>query len=567
MRKRRWVILVLALLVVGGLVSRLRGGDAAIKTGSYLLFHLDGSFAEAPPDDLVGRLLSESGPSLGDVLGALRAAARDDRVAGLVLRVGRLETGWGKARELREAVLAFRRSEKPVIAVMEQEVFAGNLEYYVASAADRVHLAPVTTAPLTGLASQFLFLGGLWEKLDVEMHVEKVREYKTMGDFLAFKKMTPEHREMADAILDGIDGEFVGAIADARGLSVDEVRALIDEGPASPAEFEKARLSDGIKYLRTVHDALGGEQTPLVDIEDYAALDFADLGLGVGPRIGVLYASGTIVAGESGTSVNGATVGAETLAEALEEAAEDDDIKALVMRVDSPGGSALASDLIWRARRAVQDRKPVVVSMSDLAASGGYYISVGADRILAQPTTLTGSIGVVVARPMIRGLLADAGIASETLTRGRFAHMSDLTVPLGPAGKERLGAQVGHIYREFVDRVAAGRRMTADAVDGVARGRVWTGAQAVEQGLVDELGGFWDAVGAAKQLAGIDADDEVELVYYPRPKPLAERIAASLGMGAEVRLPQPLGDVVAALVPPFAPGTVLALMPFAVEVR
>jgi protease-4 len=567
MRKRRWVILFLLLLVVGGLVSRFTGGGAGIKTGSYLLVDIKGNFVEGPPEDLVGRLLAEGGLGLFDVLQSLRAAARDERIAGLVLRVGQLETGWAKARELREALLAFKRSGKPVIAVMEQETFASNLEYYVASVADRVHLAPATTAPLTGLASQFLFLGGLWEKLDIDMHVEKVREYKTMGDFLAFKKMTPEHREMANAILDGIDAEFVGAIADSRGLEADAVRDLIDQGLASPTEFREAKLSDGIKYLRTVHDSIGGEQTPLVDLEDYADIDVTDLGLGVGPRIGVLYASGAIVSGESGTSVNGSTIGADTISEALDEVAKDDDVVALVMRVDSPGGSALASDLIWRARHAVQDKKPVVVSMSDLAASGGYYISVGADRILAQPTTLTGSIGVVVARPMIRGLLADAGINSETLTRGKYAHMSDLTVPLADTGKAKLGAQVRHIYREFVDRVASGRKMTADAVDEVARGRVWTGAQAVEQGLVDELGGFWDAIDAAKELAGLDVSEEVELVFYPRPKPFAERIAESLGMSAETRLPEPLARILGTLVPPFAPGTILTMMPYAIDVR
>lgn len=567
MRKRRWIILFLLLLVVGGLVSRFIGGDAGIKTGSYLLVDLHGNFVEGPPEDLVGRLLAEGGLGLFDVLRSLRAAAHDDRIAGLVLRVGQLETGWAKARELREALLAFKRSEKPVIAVMEQETLASNLEYYVASVADRVHLAPATTAPLTGLASQFLFLGGLWEKLDIDMHVEKVREYKTMGDFLAFKKMTPEHREMANSILDGIHAEFVGAIADSRGLEAAAVVDLIDQGLASPTEFKEAKLSDGIKYLRTVHDSIGGEQTPLVDLEDYADIDMAELGLGVGPRIGVLYASGAIVSGESGTSVNGSTIGADTISEALEEVAKDDDVVALVMRVDSPGGSALASDLIWRARHAVQDKKPVVVSMSDLAASGGYYISVGADRILAQPTSLTGSIGVVVARPTIRGLLADAGINSETLTRGKYAHMSDLTVPLADAGKEKLGAQVRHIYREFVDRVASGRKMTAAAVDEVARGRVWTGAQAVEQGLVDELGGFWDAVDAAKELAGLDAGAEVELVFYPRPKPFAERVAESLGMSAETRLPEPLARIIGTLVPPFTPGTILTMMPYVIDVR
>ncbi len=340
MRIRRWVIPILILLIIGGLISRFSGENEDIATGSYLLFDLDGDFAEAPPADLVGKLLSEGGPGLFDVVRSLRAAGRDDRIAGLVIRVGQLETGWAKAREIRDAIRDFQRSEKPVIAVMEQEMFATNLEYYVASVADRVHLAPVTTAPLTGLASQFLFLGGLWEKLDIDMHVEKIREYKTMGDFLAYKEMTPAHREMANALLDGIDAEFVGAIAESRDMSPEDVRAIIDRGLASPTEFKDAKLSDGIKYVRTVHDSLGGEQTPLVDLEEYASLDVTAVGMDVGPRIGVLYASGAIVPGESGTGVNGRTIGADTISEALDEVAADDDVVALVMRVDSPGGSA-----------------------------------------------------------------------------------------------------------------------------------------------------------------------------------------------------------------------------------
>jgi len=565
--RRRLVISALFVLVVIGLVSRFSSPDAGIKTGSYLLLDVSGAFHEAPPDDIVGRLLADSGPSLYDVLMTLRAAARDERIAGLVMRVRTLETGWAKAREIRAAVAEFKRTEKPVIAVVEQEMLASNLEYYVASVADRIHLAPATTAPLTGLSSQFLFLGGLWEKLDIDMHVEKVREYKTMGDFIAFKEMTPAHREMANSILDSIDAEFVGTIAAARGLEIEAVRELIDQGLATPSEFDAAKLSDGIKYLRTVHDSLGGEQTPLVTMEDYAAVDVTEFGLNTGAKIGVLYATGSIVSGESGTGVSGGNIGADTLSEALDEIADDEEVLGLVLRVDSPGGSALASDLIWRARRDVQDKKPVVVSMSDVAASGGYYISVGADRILAQPTTLTGSIGVVMVRPVVRGLLANAGINVETLKRGKYAHMNDLTVPLDEESRAKLKADVDHIYSEFVDRVAAGRKMTTEAVDEVGRGRVWTGAQAVEKGLVDELGGFWDAVDATKELAGLEVDEEVELVFYPRPKPLFERITQALVGGAEARIPEPFAEIVKLMVPPFAPGAILALMPYSFEIR
>ena len=450
---------------------------------------------------------------------------------------------------------------------LEQEVLASNMEYYVASAAGRLHLAPASSAPLTGLGAQFMFLGGMWDKLDIEVHVEKIREYKTMGDVIAFDEMTPEHREMATSLLDGIDGEFVGAIASARGLDEPRVRELIALGLVTPQQYDDAGLSDGVKYLRTVHDSLGGDQTPLVELEDYADVDVTELGLNVGRKVGVLYASGSIMTGESGTGLTGRHVGADTMAEAFAEIAAADDIEALVVRVDSPGGSALASDLIWRSRRTVQEEMPVVVSMSDVAASGGYYIAVGADRIVAQPTTLTGSIGVVVLRPVIREFLAGAGINVEHLSRGKFAHLTDLTVPLDEAARAKLAEQAEHIYAEFVDRVASGRKMTVERVDEVGRGRVWTGAQALEQGLVDELGGFWDAIDAAKKLAGIDVDEEVELVFFPRPKPLFERVSENLGLSAAASLPQPFADLLRAAVPPFTPGTVLALMPYVIQIR
>ncbi len=568
MRKRRkyvWLIVLLLGLIFA--VTRGRSGGPEIKPGSHLLVDLQGDYVEAAPQDLFGRLVVESHTTLFDLLQSMRAAARDERIAGMVLRVGPLDIGWAKAAEIRTAIQQFRTSDKPVVAVMEQEIFGSNLEYYVASAADRVHLAPTTTAPLTGLASQFMFLGGLWEKLDVEMHVEKVREYKTMGDFLANKQMTPEHREMADSLLDSINGEFMRGIAEARGLDVERVRQLIDECPSSPGEYEDAGLSDGTKYLRTVHEALGGEQAPLVALDDYRKVPVESVGLNVGPKIGVLFASGSIVTGESSTSVQGQSIGADTIAEALDAIAADDSIEALVLRVDSPGGSALASDLIWRARRTVQDRKPVVVSMSDVAASGGYFMAVGADRILANPATLTGSIGVVVARPVFKQFLANAGIHVETLTRGKYAYLNDLTVSLPPDGRKKLLAEVEHVYAEFVGRVAAGRSMPVDEVNEIGRGRVWTGRQALEKGLIDEVGGFWDAVDAAKRLAEIDAESEVELVFFPQAKPLAERVGELLGARATAELPEPWGTLAKALTPPFAPGSVLALMPYAVEVR
>lgn len=561
-RIRIFFVLVLLLLVAKMAADRLLGGPS-IATGSYLLLDLRGEYVEAPPDDVIGRLAGAGSKPLHDVLSALRAAARDSRIAGTIARIGSLDIGWAKAQDLRDAFADFRKSKKPLLALLEQEAAGGNLEYYLASAAERVYLSPAATAPLNGLASQFFFLGGVWEKLDIELTVEKIREYKTMGDMLANKRMTDAHREMANSLLDNIDAQFVAAIAEARGLEPQAVRDIIEQCPVSPASYERAGLSDGTRYLEALHDALGGEQTPLVKLDHY---NNARPRIAADKRIAVVYAVGTIIAGESGTTIAGQVVGADTLREALQEAVADTSVRAVVLRVDSPGGSALAADQVWRATQKVRDKKPLVVSMSDVAASGGYYISTGADRIVAQPATLTGSIGVVFVRPSVPRFLANLGIHTETIARGRFAHLDDITMPLDREGRAKLVAEMEHIYAQFVDRVASGRRMTTAEVDEIGRGRVWTGAQAVENKLVDALGGFFTAVEAAKQAAAIDPAEEVELVFYPKRKPLIARLIEILGGQAAVRLPEPLRQFGRAA-PVFGDGGPLTLMPLSIHIR
>lgn len=563
-RRTRFLIAFVLLLFVGKLVADRLLAGAAIATGSYLLLEIRGEYVEAPPDDVLGRLTDAGAKSLFDLLAALRTATADERIAGVIARIGPLDVGWAKAQDIRDGFADFRKSNKPLLALLEQEAAGSNLEYYVASAAERVYLSPAATAPLTGLASQFVFLGGVWEKLEIDLTVEKIREYKTMGDMLANKEMTAAHREMANSLLDSVDDQFVGAIAEARRLDAKAVRAVIQECPVSPANYESAGLSDGTKYLEALHDALGGDQTPLVGLEEYAEVDLTGSS---DARIAVVYAVGTIVGGKSGTTVSGQVVGADTLRDALQEAADDDSVRAVVLRVDSPGGSALASDLVWRATQRVRDKKPLIVSMSDVAGSGGYYISTGADRIVAQPGTLTGSIGVIFARPSVPRFLANLGVNTETITRGKFAYLNDVTMPLEREGRAKLVAEMEHIYEQFVDRVSKGRDMTPAEVDAIGRGRVWTGAQAMENKLIDVLGGFYAAIDAAKAAADIEADEEVELVFYPKAKPLIARLAELLGGQASTHLPEPLRQLARTAVLPFTEGGLLTLMPQWIEIR
>ena len=563
----RYVLILFVIVFVGSLIARRVLRAPAIKAGSYLLLEVGGTYSEGPPQDLIGSLLHRRERTLIDLLTMIREAQVDERIKGVIVRVTSLQIGWGKIQDIRDALLEFKKSSKPLLALLQAEASSSNKEYYLASTADRVYLSPSVTAPLNGLAASFIFLGGVWDKLDIQMDVEKIREYKTFGDMLANKEMTAAHREMANSLLDSLNTQFISGITQNRGLTADAVRALIDKCPVSPIDYEAARLSDGTRYLQDLHDEIGGEQTPLVEMKDYEQVDAESLGLGIGPKIGVVYAVGGIVTGESGTGIQGEMMGSETVSRAIKDAADDDAVRAIIFRVDSPGGSALASDLVWRATQQARKKKPLVVSMSDVAASGGYYVAAGGSRIIAQPGTLTGSIGVVFARANIKGLLARLGINTETITRGPFANLEDMTTPLTPEGRAKLVAEMDHIYDVFVDRVAAGRNLTAERVNDIGRGRVWTGAQAKDNGLVDELGGFIAATQAAKTAAGIDTKQEVELVYYPRRKSLLERISEALGGSKSADLPGAWQQVLRTVALPFEDGSLLTLMRESIEIR
>ena len=535
-RKKKWWFLGLLVVVAVGYVM-LRGSGPKVAKGSWLAVDVDGSYAEAAPDGLLERFIEER-KVLVTLLSNLDKAAHDDRINGVLLRIGSIESGWAQTSEIRDALASVKASGKRVIAFMRGDSPSANKEYYLASVADRVYLAPGGAPMLNGLAANFFFLGGMWEKADIDMEVEQIREYKTFGDMLVRRQMTPQHREMANWILDSVNAEFIGTIAQSRGMSEDQVRGVIDACPSSPDAFVEAGLADGVLFADQVEDEIGGgHEAKLVKEEDYTNVEPKTVGLGGGPKIAVVYASGTIAPGKSGgRSVFGVTVGAKTLGKALKDAAEDADVHAIVLRIDSPGGSATASDDVWRSAREARATKPLIVSMGDTAASGGYYMAAAADRIIADPMTLTGSIGVVFFKPEISGLLANAGINTEAISRGRFGRLFDLTKKLDKAELGLLRAQIEHTYKLFVSRVSEGRKLTPEEVDQIGGGRVWTGRQALEHKLVDELGGMREAVRLAARQAGIEDTGSVEVVFYPKEEGLLSRLSELRG-GAENLLP------------------------------
>jgi len=547
LKKLRWALRLASFaLVAAGAWYWLHG--PTIAPGSYLVLDVAGSFSEARPGGLLTRIL-DRGRSLAGFFETLRKVRHDGRIAGVIVRIDRLDAGWAQAQEIRAALSVVKAAGKRVIAELEVELAPAAKEIYIASVADAVYVAPAAAPLLTGLAAHSVFLGGVWPNIDVQVQVEQIREYKSAGDELARESMSPAHREMLESILDDISAEFVRTVADARNLAAAEIDKAVARGIARPQQLVEAGLANAVRGATEVLVELGGgtNAVPTVTEEVYGNVRASSLGVGDGPVIAVVHASGAVTTGKS--SPGGGSMGSRSIADALAAAAADKSVSAIVLRVASPGGSPAASDEIWLAVRAAATKKPVIASLGDVAASGGYYLASAADRIVAAPGTLTGSIGVVFFKPDFSALLSRVGIHTETLQRGRYARLLDLDKSLDAEELELVRAQLADIYRLFLERVATGRKKKVEDIDRVGGGRVWTGRQAFERGLVDELGTMDDAVRAAANAAGIHDSDKVELVHYPKGEGLADQlaevgahVAARMQPAAITRLADALGS-------------------------
>jgi protease-4 len=570
MRRLRRVLAVLAVAVLL-LWWLLPGAGPTVKPGSVLVLELGGRYVEAAEPSLLGRVFGDARKPFLSLLSEMTKAQRDERLAGVVLRVRDLDINWGMAQELRDAIVELGDAGRPTLAYLEVGSAVANLEYYVASAAQKVVVAPGAASPVVGLAMEFFFLGGLWQKIGAGVEALGSGEYKSGADTLAGTKMSEPHREMAASLLDSTFGQFVAGIAASRGLSEDFVRESIDRAPATPDELRGLGLVDEIAFLDEAVEMLG--DGPVVEAADYRRVDPADVGFVPVARFALVYGSGAVVVGSgNATPTGGLRLTSDTVAKALEEAAEDPEIRAIIFRVDSPGGSPLASDIVWRAaERARAHGKPLVASVSNLAASGGYYVLCGADEVVASPGSLVGSIGVFAIRPVIGGLLEKLGIGVESMTRGEYADLVVASRPLSEAGRARMREEIDAIYELFLERVAAGRGMTRDQVHAAGRGRVFTGAQAAENGLVDGLGGLRTAVRRAKERVGLAPEDDVVLIPYPAPRALLEQLqealrgaalrsAPGLALPRAIRRLEPLLELLAG-------GSPLLVPPFAVEIR
>jgi protease-4 len=575
MRIVRRLLILLAVVAIGWLVVHRSRGFAPAP-GSALVIDLGGKYEETADTPLFAKLAGEQKQPLLPLLSQLRMAERDARITTVLIKVHSLSLGWGKAQELRDAIAALREKGRHPIAYVEVEGFGANLEYYVASAAEEVWLAPATRTPFVGLAAEFLFLGGLWEKLGVQIDVERIGEYKSAAEIFAAKEMSEPHREMANALLDSMSEQFVAGVARSRGIPEEQVRSAIDTAPMTPEGMKAAGLVTGIAYPDEILKQRG--DPPVVEAEDYARVDPSSLGFAPKASFAVIYGAGPVQLGEARLTREGPTLSSEPVAKALRDAADDPEIRAILFRIDSPGGSPLASDLVWHAVQDARRKKPVVASVSDMAASGGYYVIAGTDGLVAPPGALVGSIGVFVLRPVLGGLFEKLGVGYTALQRGAHADLLLSGEQMSEGTRDRLREEVRSTYDLFVKRVSDGRGLAPERVDAVGRGRVWTGAQGAEIGLVDSLGGLRVATNLAKEKAGLAKDDDVLLVPYPPPRPFLEQLrdAVSEGgvraVGAALRasalpaLPEPVTRLASwlASVPTGAP---VLLPPIAVEIR
>jgi protease-4 len=545
--------IVIALSIVGLLMVVFVAGVAltvyvasrgpSIPQGSTLVLRPGGEIGEVTSDDLVGQLVGRDTDTVGAFVSTLHLAKRDARIANVLLMPSSLELPyWGKLQEMRDAVLDFRKSGKQAIAFLE---YGGDREYYLATAANRVYLLPTSPLDVTGVASYELFLRGLLDKVGATPDFVAIGAYKTAPNQLTERKMTPAHREMTESLTREAFEQLVKGIAEGRKKDPGEVRRMLDSGPFAPEDALRLGLIDELAYEDQLDDHVpalhvDARDNRHVDAGAYRRVRPASIGIHPKSRIAVLYAVGAIVSGRGGFDpLNGVSVGSETLVEQIRRIRNDDSIKAFVLRIDSPGGSAVASDVIWRELAITRDQKPsrpLVVSMSDLAASGGYYIAMAGQTIVAQPGTLTGSIGIYSGKMALAGAAAKLGITTETVKEGANADIYSPFAPFSPAQRDKLLEFMQSFYDGFVEKVAASRHSTPEQIDAVAQGRVWTGAQAKEKGLVDALGGLETAIALAKERAKIPAGEDVEVVVYPPRRTFYEVLSEGLGGRGEANI-------------------------------
>ncbi len=570
-------ILIAILAVIGGLsifagfgvlallVLASSGGEPAVPARTILEIDFEDGVIEDVPDDPIAQFMLGGHLEVRDVVDALDRAAEDRRVKGVVARIGNGGMGLGHIQEIRDAVARFRRSGKPAIAWAETfgEFGAGNGAYYLATAFDEVYLQPSGDIGLTGLIYETQFIRGLLDLLDIVPAMGQRHEYKNAMNVYTDTEYSPAFREAMQSLVDSQFSQIVGGIAEGRELTADEVRELADRGPFYGVEAEEAGLVDGLLYRDQVYSLIRertGERTRLLYLDPYLAR--AGRPHASGTTVAFIQGSGGVTRGPSAYSPMDGTItmGSDTIAGAIRAAIADRRVEAILLRVDSPGGSYIASDTIWRETIRARDAgKPVVVSLGNLGASGGYFVAMNADKIVAQPGTITGSIGVLGGKMITTGVYGKLGITFDNVQSSANSDQWSQFHDYSEAGRERFEAGLDRVYEDFTGKVAEGRNLPLEVVQQIARGRVWTGEQALEHGLIDAVGGMDVAVGLLRVELGLEHDAPIRLKTFPRERsawdalfgdePDSSEQAAMVALAEGLRTLQPVFRTIRAMEP------------------
>jgi protease-4 len=566
------VVTALIIVIAGFAVASLRARPAAIADGSTLILHLAGDAPEAPPVDISIPFLQRRTPvTLEDIWSMLRHAAADSRIKAVVFEPSGSTVGWAKMQEIRADLEQFRRSGKPLMAYLK----APNMrDYYMASACSKIYMPPSDELDLKGFGLELMYFKDTLDKLGVHVDVEHVGKYKDYGDMFTRTSMSPETSEVMNSLADDLYADLVNTIAKGRKKSPDAVRAIIDDGPF----LSKQALANGLVDELRYEDEMYGElktalrQTGITKTteHEYAAVPDS---AGGSERIAYVVGEGTITRGDPESYSTGTGLESEAFDKMLNRVANDSGIKGVIVRIDSPGGEVTASDEMWRAMNELRKKKAVVISMSDDAASGGYYMAMSGDTLVAYPGTITGSIGVVFGKPNLHGLYDKLGVTKDYVTRGRNALIESDYQSLSDSERLKLRNDIDIDYEDFVGKVAAARRKPVSAIQPLAQGRVWLGDQAKANGLVDELGGLDRAIELVKAKAHIPAGNAVSLVLYPARRSLfemlfrsspdseAEAMLSGVGLGS---LRTAWHD---ASLRVWMRGGMLRMMPFSIQIR
>ncbi len=531
---KKFLIGLVTGLVLAGMVAFIAGlvfaslGERKVKVsdGSVLMLRLQGDVPEKPQIDMPIPFLEKEGDTITvtEMWRALERASTDNRIKAIILEPHATAMGWAKMQEIRADLVKFKKSGKPIYAYLRAP---GLREYYLASVADKIYFTPTDILYIKGLRAELTYYKGTLDKLGVQMEMEHAGKYKDALDSFVRTGMTPETREVMNSFLDDLYSQIISTIAGSRKKSDAEVRALIDEGPfLSKAAVEKGLIDATMfedQFYDEVKKKVGGEELKKISIGEYSNANRAS---STSNRIAVLVGDGAITRGAASTPSFGEDSGitSQSMIKSIKQIRDDNSIKGVILRVDSPGGDAIASDEILREMQLLSKKKPVVISMSDVAASGGYYIAMTGDPVLAYPGTITGSIGVIFGKANLRGLYDKVGVTKEILIRGKNAAIDSEYTALSPEGRKKLKEGIDDIYRTFLGHVATARKKPMTEIEDLAQGRAWLGSQAKSRGLIDELGGLDRSLELVKEKAKIGVNDKVGLVLYPPKKTLFEQL-------------------------------------------